>query len=91
MPGADFTVYKTANDEDLVLFDEDYPDEDKAIFLNALIGDAENRKNHYRKSLINILKNHGCRRILDAGCGTGIDSIWLIEEGFKVGKFFCKI
>lgn len=33
---------------------------------------------------IDILKQHGCKRVLDAACGTGFHSVRLIEEGFQV-------
>ncbi|CAB3222694.1 unnamed protein product [Arctia plantaginis] len=42
------------------------------------------RIKYYKDTLTGILKKHGCNRILDAACGTGIDSMMLIEEGFKV-------
>lgn len=53
---------------------------EKKIFL----GDKSSRTDNYRKFLVNLLRDKGCKRILDVACGTGIDSILLIEEGFEV-------
>ena len=33
------------------------------------------------------MKSKGCKRVLDVACGTGVDSIMLVEEGFDVGKW----
>merc|ERR1712184_121244 len=44
------------------------------------IGEQENRTTNYKNFLINLLKEKKCYTILDAACGTGVDSVMLIEE-----------
>lgn len=34
-------------------------------------GSHEHRTRHYRKFLVNLLKDNGCKRVLDVACGTG--------------------
>jgi len=48
------------------------------------IGDKKDRTKNYREFLRNLLRDHGCQHVLDVACGTGIDSIMLLEEGFRV-------
>ena len=31
-----------------------------------------------------MLRDKGCKKILDVACGTGVDSVMLLEEGFEV-------
>lgn len=48
------------------------------------IGDQEDRTMNYKNFLIDLLKNNSVKHVLDAACGTGVDSIMLLEEGFRV-------
>lgn len=45
---------------------------------------TQTRSQTYKDWIINLLKSNGCQTILDAACGTGVDSVMLIEEGFHV-------
>jgi glycine N-methyltransferase len=45
---------------------------------------VETRLSNYRDTLLKILKDRGVRTVLDVACGTGIDSVMLLEEGYKV-------
>ena len=51
------------------------------------IGEQENRTTNYKNFLINLLKEKKCYTILDAACGTGVDSVMLIEEMGKIPAF----
>ena len=48
------------------------------------IGDQKNRTRNYRDFLVPLLKKKKVDSVLDSACGTGIDSVMLLEEGFKV-------
>ncbi|XP_021203798.2 glycine N-methyltransferase [Bombyx mori] len=63
---------------------DQYADGKAAGIYNLLIGDSNQRTKYYKDFLIGMLKKNNCKNILDAACGTGIDSIMLIDEGFKV-------
>ncbi|RZB41583.1 glycine N-methyltransferase [Asbolus verrucosus] len=63
---------------------DQYADGKMAKVYKAFIGDTNLRTENYKNFLIDLLKKKGCRRILDVACGTGIDSVMLLEEGFDV-------
>lgn len=63
---------------------DQYADGKAAKVWEVFIGDKSSRTDNYRNFLVNLLRKKGCKRILDVACGTGIDSILLIEEGFEV-------
>ncbi|XP_055679673.1 glycine N-methyltransferase [Lutzomyia longipalpis] len=63
---------------------DQYADGKAAKVWEIFIGDKRSRTDNYRNFLVNLLKQHGCKRILDVACGTGVDSILLVEEGFEV-------
>lgn len=63
---------------------DQYADGKAAKVWEIYIGEKNDRTKHYRKFLIDLLKEHDCQKILDVACGTGIDSILLVEEGFDV-------
>ncbi|CAH1369385.1 unnamed protein product [Tenebrio molitor] len=63
---------------------DQYADGKMAGVYKDFIGDTNIRTEHYKKFLLDMLKKKGCRRILDVACGTGIDSVMLLEEGFDV-------
>lgn len=63
---------------------DQYADGKAAKVWEVFIGDKKSRTQNYRDFLVGLLRKNGCRRILDVACGTGIDSILLLEEGFEV-------
>ncbi|XP_006626404.1 glycine N-methyltransferase [Lepisosteus oculatus] len=63
---------------------DQYADGKAAKVWQLYIGDTRSRTDEYRSWLLSLLKKHGCQRVLDVACGTGVDSIMLVEEGFKV-------
>lgn len=63
---------------------DQYADGRAAKVWEVYIGERNKRTNHYKDFLSSKLRELGCHHILDVACGTGIDSILLLEEGFKV-------
>lgn len=63
---------------------DQYADGKAAKVWEVFIGDKKSRTKNYCDFLVDLLRNKGCRRILDVACGTGVDSIMLVEEGFEV-------
>ncbi|XP_063228821.1 glycine N-methyltransferase isoform X1 [Bacillus rossius redtenbacheri] len=63
---------------------DQYADGKAARVWEVFIGDKNSRTRHYRNFLVGLLRRNNCRTVLDVACGTGIDSIMLLEEGFKV-------
>jgi glycine N-methyltransferase len=45
---------------------------------------TQTRSPVYRNWIVDLLKGSGCKTIYDAACGTGVDSVMFIEEGFHV-------
>ena len=48
------------------------------------LGDQSSRTQNYKKFLVNIMREKRVKNVLDAACGTGVDSVMLLEEGFKM-------
>ncbi|XP_049865389.1 glycine N-methyltransferase [Pectinophora gossypiella] len=63
---------------------DQYADGKAARVWKKFIGDSNQRTQNYKDFLIGLLKKHGCKKILDTACGTGIDSMMLVDEGFNV-------
>ncbi|XP_038213212.1 glycine N-methyltransferase [Zerene cesonia] len=63
---------------------DQYADGIAARIWKKYIGDSNQRTQNYKDFLTGILRKHGCSNVLDAACGTGIDSMMLVDEGFKV-------
>lgn len=63
---------------------DQYADGTAAKVWEVFIGDRKLRKQNYRDFLVQLLRDKGCKRILDLACGTGVDSTMLLEEGFEV-------
>lgn len=63
---------------------DQYADGKAAKVWEIFIGDKKSRTENYRNFLVEKLRDNGCKRILDVACGTGVDSIMLLEEGFEV-------
>ncbi|XP_043234564.1 glycine N-methyltransferase-like [Amphibalanus amphitrite] len=68
----------------MVLELDQYSDGKAARLWNLYIGDQSERTRHYKQFLKRELNAHSCDTVLDVACGTGIDSVMLIEEGFSV-------
>lgn len=60
---------------------DQYADGKAARIWKKFIGDSNERTHKYKQFLIGLLKAHGCKRILDAACGTGCVSLYLITYG----------
>ncbi|KAL4707125.1 hypothetical protein ACJJTC_011252 [Scirpophaga incertulas] len=63
---------------------DQYADGKAARVWKKFIGDSNQRTQNYKNFLIGLLRSHGCQSVLDIACGTGIDSMMLVDEGFKV-------
>ncbi|KAF5896231.1 glycine N-methyltransferase, partial [Clarias magur] len=63
---------------------DQYADGKAARVWQRYIGDTKSRTEEYRSWVVSLLKQQGCKLVLDVACGTGVDSIMLLEEGFKV-------
>ncbi|KAF4526034.1 hypothetical protein B566_EDAN000827, partial [Ephemera danica] len=63
---------------------DQYADGKAARVWQVYIGDKNLRTKHYRDFLVGLLREKGCKTVLDVACGQGVDSILLLEEGFKV-------
>ncbi|XP_024413472.2 glycine N-methyltransferase [Desmodus rotundus] len=63
---------------------DQYADGEAARVWQLYIGDTRSRTAEYKSWLLGLLHQHGCQRVLDVACGTGVDSIMLVEEGFSV-------
>ncbi|TDG50070.1 hypothetical protein AWZ03_003580 [Drosophila navojoa] len=63
---------------------DQYADGKAAKVWEIFIGDKNSRTDNYKNFLVDLLRQKGCKRILDVACGTGVDSIMLLEEGFEV-------
>lgn len=63
---------------------DQYADGKAAKVWQLYIGDTRKRTEEYKSWVVSLLRKHGCQRILDVACGTGVDSIMLLEEGFKM-------
>ncbi|XP_042645418.1 glycine N-methyltransferase isoform X1 [Tyto alba] len=63
---------------------DQYADGRAARVWQLYIGDTRSRTAEYRSWLLALLRQHRCRSVLDVACGTGVDSIMLLEEGFQV-------
>lgn len=63
---------------------DQYADGRAAKVWEVFIGDKNQRTQNYRDFLVGMLRDKGCKKILDVACGTGVDSVMLLEEGFEV-------
>lgn len=63
---------------------DQYADGVAAKVWEIYIGDKNSRTETYRSFMGQVLRDHNCKHILDVACGTGVDSILLLEQGFKV-------
>ncbi|KAG7177391.1 glycine N-methyltransferase-like [Homarus americanus] len=63
---------------------DQYADGIAAKLWELYIGDKNKRTDIYRKFITKLLREKKCHNILDVACGTGVDSIMLLEEGFQM-------
>ncbi|ELU08594.1 hypothetical protein CAPTEDRAFT_99914 [Capitella teleta] len=63
---------------------DQYADGKAAKVWEYYIGGKQKRTEQYRTWIVNLLRERNCQKILDVACGTGVDSIFLLEEGFDV-------
>ncbi|XP_062326398.1 glycine N-methyltransferase [Osmerus eperlanus] len=63
---------------------DQYADGKAAKVWQLYIGDTRSRTEEYKSWVVSLLKKQGVQKILDVACGTGVDSIMLVEEGFKL-------
>jgi len=63
---------------------DQYADGVAAKVWEVYIGDKQSRTDSYKNFMCQKLKDHGCNKLLDVACGTGVDSIMLLESGFNV-------
>lgn len=62
---------------------DQYSDGKAAKVWHLYIG-GNKRTNEYTDYMTKVLRDHNVDTVLDAACGTGVDSVLLIEAGFKV-------
>ena len=58
------------------------------IYMVIRPGDQSSRTLHYKNFLIKLLKERNVKTVHDMACGTGIDSVMLLESGFDVSVKF---
>lgn len=63
---------------------DQYADGKAAKVWKTYIGDQQTRTGYYKEQLVKVLRGHNCKTVLDVACGTGVDSVMLLEEGFSV-------
>ncbi|KAM9787423.1 glycine N-methyltransferase isoform X1 [Syngnathus typhle] len=63
---------------------DQYADGKAAKVWQHYIGNTQSRTQEYKSWVVALLRKHGVRRVLDVACGTGVDSIMLVEEGFNM-------
>lgn len=63
---------------------DQYADGTAAKLWELYIGDKNKRTVTYREFIVNLLRQNNCKNVLDVACGTGVDSIMLLENGFKL-------
>lgn len=63
---------------------DQYADGKAAKVWEYYIGGSRKRTAQYREFFCNLLRENGVEKVLDVACGNGVDSILLLEEGFKV-------
>jgi len=65
---------------------DQYADGTAAHLWDLYIGDTATRTSYYRNFVTKQLRVEGCQNVLDVACGTGIDSIMLLEEDFRLSS-----
>ncbi|XP_072020061.1 glycine N-methyltransferase-like [Amphiura filiformis] len=68
----------------VALTNSKYADGIAAKVWEYYVGSTESRTKVYREWLVDLLCKRGCYQVLDVACGNGIDSVMLLEEGFRL-------
>ncbi|CAH1790727.1 unnamed protein product [Owenia fusiformis] len=63
---------------------DQYADGKAAKVWELYIGSKHSRTGAYKEWIGNMLRSRSCENVLDVACGNGVDSIMLLEEGFKM-------
>ena len=65
---------------------EDRPCADgrEAKVWHLYVGDVDVRISKYKDTLLKILEEHSVKTVYDVACGTGIDSVVLLDAGYTV-------
>jgi len=63
---------------------DQYADGKAAKVWQMYIGDQNTRTENYKSFLVALLREKRVVKVLDAACGTGVDSVMLLEEGFEM-------
>lgn len=71
MPDTDSVFHARSDGISAAGVRDQYADGKAAKVWEIYIGDKNSRTDNYRKFLINLLRENGCKRILDVACGTG--------------------
>lgn len=50
---------------------DQYADGKAAKIWEIFVGDKKSRTRNYKKFLVGLMKQKGCKKILDVACGTG--------------------
>ena len=61
-----------------------YADGREARIWHLYVGDVNARLSNYKGTLLKILEERSVQTVYDCACGTGIDSVMLLEEGYNV-------
>lgn len=54
---------------------DQYADGKAAKVWEVFIGDKKSRTQNYKNFLVGLLRENGCKRILDVACGTGYNNL----------------
>lgn len=71
MPESDSTMSVRLNGTTADGVRDQYADGKAAKVWKNFIGDKKSRTENYRNFLVGLLRDRGCKRILDVACGTG--------------------
>lgn len=63
---------------------DQYADGKAAKVWQLYIGEKNGRTLNYKNFLVSLLREKKALNLFDCACGTGVDSVMLIEEGFKL-------
>jgi glycine N-methyltransferase len=63
---------------------DQYADGKAAKVWEFYIGSKQTRTSQYKEWFSSFLKDRNIKTVLDVACGTGVDSIMLLEDGFDV-------
>jgi len=63
---------------------QDQYSDGKAAQVWGLYMGGKKRTDDYKEKIVSLLKSYDVHTLLDAACGTGVDSVMLLEAGFNV-------